>query len=252
VTGPKEREIRSNHSEGIVLRDVRFGYTRRRALWGGPARVALTCDSLVIPPGLTLLLGPNGAGKSTLLKLMAGIEAPETGHVLVDGKDLWREEIESRRSIAYVPEQPDLTPYATVGEVLRLVAALRGEPIEAGSTALARVGLGDLAHRTVRELSMGQRRRAVLAAALVGIPRVLLLDEPLEAMDRAMRETIVAWVTDRLAAGATVVVATHEIEPFTAFADRAVAIDSGVPRLIESLSRDDSHRMRELDTLARG
>ena len=65
---------------------------------------------LEIPAGLTLLLGPNGCGKSTLLKLAAGVEQPDAGRVEVDGKDLWVDEVEARRSLAYVPEQPDLTP----------------------------------------------------------------------------------------------------------------------------------------------
>ena len=92
-----------------------------------------------------------------------------------------------------------------------MAAALRGRDGGESARALDSMGLADLANRTVRELSMGQRRRAVLAAALIGEPRVLLLDEPLEAMDRGMRETIVAWLRGRLAAGSTAVVATHEL-----------------------------------------
>ena len=126
---------------------------------------------LEISPGLTLLLGPNGCGKSTLLKLAAGIERPDSGRVEIDGHDLWIDEVAARRGLAYVPEQPDLTPYATVREILDLVCRLRGEPARARREALERVGLGKLAHRSVRELSMGQRRRAVLAAALRGHAR---------------------------------------------------------------------------------
>lgn len=208
--------------------------------------------SVEIPAGLTLLLGPNGCGKSTLLKIAAGVEQPDQGRVEVNGHDLWTDEAEARRTLAYVPEQPDLTPYATVREILGLVCRLRGEPRQAAERALELVGLDLLAHRSVRELSMGQRRRAVLAAARIGAPAHLLLDEPLEAMDRGAREDILAWIEDRLAAGAAVTVVSHDIEPFAPLADRAFTVRDG--RCISSgeLPGDPRERMPVLERLARG
>lgn len=208
---------------------------------------------LEIAPGLTLLLGPNGCGKSTLLKMAAGVERPDAGRVEIDGHDLWMDEVAARRTLAYVPEQPDLTPYATVREILSLVCRLRGEPVERGREALERVGLGGgLGHRSVRELSMGQRRRSVLAAALVGTPRHVLLDEPLEAMDRSAREDLLAWVDRLIAAGAVVVVVSHEIEPFAPRAVRALAVRGG--RCVDAgiLPDDPAERLALLDGLARG
>ncbi len=207
----------------IALRDVRFAYGKRPA--------ALHCDALDIEAGLTLLLGPNGAGKSTLLKILAGVEHPTSGTVTVDGFDLWKREAAARRLIAYIPEQPDLSPYATLGDIMRLVCALRDAPIVDGERALAQVGLDALRDRTVRELSMGQRRRAMLAAALVGNPRVLLFDEPLESMDQAMREWLVGWIAQRLAVGAAVVVATHDVAPFASMAQRAIVVEAGTLRI---------------------
>jgi ABC-type multidrug transport system ATPase subunit len=207
---------------------------------------------LEISPGLTLLLGPNGCGKSTLLKMAAGIERPDSGRVEIDGRDLWVDEAEARRGLAYVPEQPDLTPYATVREILDLVCRLRGEPVARGREALEKVGLGQLTHRSVRELSMGQRRRAVLAAALMGTPRHALLDEPLEAMDRGAREDLLAW-TDRLvASGAVVVVVSHEIEPFAPRALRALAVSDGRCLDAGPLPDDPAERLALLDQMARG
>jgi ABC-2 type transport system ATP-binding protein len=227
----------------IAMRHVKFGYGRS---------VALTCDALDIGPGVTLLLGPNGAGKSTLLKLVAGVEHPTSGTVTVDGHDLWHDEIAARAAIAYVPEHPDLTPYATVGEVLGLVCRLRGRPVDDGERALATVGLDGLGDRSVRELSMGQRRRAVLAAAFIGEPSNLLLDEPLEAMDRAMRSWLTSWITAASDRQATVVVATHDVEPFTALARRAIVVAGGVPRMIDPLPADAEARATLLDRSARG
>ena len=227
----------------IALRNVRFSYGKV---------VALTCDALDVNTGVTLLLGPNGAGKSTLLKLVAGVEHPTAGTVAIDGHDLWRDEVAARAALAYVPEHPDLTPYATVAEVLGLVCRLRGRPVADGEHALATVGLDGLGDRSIRELSMGQRRRAVLGAAFIGEPTTLLLEEPLEAMDRAMRGWLTSWITASSQRGATVLIATHDVEPFVDLAQRAVVVAGGVPRVIDPLPADGDERMGLLDRSARG
>ena len=227
----------------IRFENVSFAYRK--------AEPVLSGVDLEIPPGLTLLLGRNGCGKSTLLKMAAGVERPDHGRVEVDGHDLWIDEEAARRSLAYVPEQPDLTPYATVREILGLVCRLRGEPGQAVDSALSLVGLDNLAHRSVRELSMGQRRRAVLAAARIGSPGHLLLDEPLEAMDRGAREDILAWIETRLADGATVVVVSHDIAPFAARADRAITVKDGRSVSPGELPRDPAERMSLPERLAR-
>ncbi len=191
--------------------------------------------NLEVPPGLNLLLGPNGCGKSTLLKIAAGVEKPAAGSVSVFGRDLWREEIAARSHLAYLPEHPDLSPYATVAEILTMVAGLRGQPKASVHQALEWVGLEGLEDRTVRELSMGQRRRAVLAASRIGTPECLLLDEPLEAMDRSFRSLMIGWLTDLRDRGATLLVVSHEIDSFAPIADRAVTVLDGRAVLVESL-----------------
>ena len=228
----------------IRFRQASFSYR--------PGEPVLSGVDLEVGPGLTLLLGPNGCGKSSLLKLAAGIEEPDGGTVEIDGKDLWIDEVEARRTLAYVPEQPDLTPYATVREILALVCRLRGEPRERGEEALDLVGLRALAHRSVRELSMGQRRRAVLAAARVGTPRHVLLDEPLEAMDRGAREDILAWIDRLVAAGATVLLVSHDIEPFVPRAARALTVRQGRCLTVDPLPEDPAARMALMERLARG
>jgi ABC-type multidrug transport system ATPase subunit len=130
----------------IQFRGTSFSYRR--------GETVIANLDLEIGPGLTLLLGENGCGKSTLLKLAAGIEAPDAGTVEIAGHDLWREEVAARRDLAYVAEQPDLTPFATIREILELVCRLRGVPIAQVQEAMARAALpASLAHRSVRELS---------------------------------------------------------------------------------------------------
>jgi ABC-2 type transport system ATP-binding protein len=227
----------------VRLRDVRFAYTSD----GAPA---LACDALDVPAGLTLVVGPNGAGKSTLLRLVAGVERPDEGEVALLGHDLWRDEVAARRALAYVPEHPELAPYVSVGELLLLVARLRGHPDAAAADVLRAVGLDGLAGRTVRELSMGQRRRALLGAAWIGEPRVLVLDEPLEAMDRPMRDAIVAWVAARRAAGAAILVATHEVAPFAPLVDRVLLVADGTVRWAPPLPDESDARRIALEALA--
>lgn len=229
-------------TRGFALDGVRFGYQ--------PGQSVLTSPALRIEPGLTLLLGPNGAGKSTLLKLLAGVERPHAGTITLDGIDLWRDEVGSRMGLAYVPEQPDLTPYASVREIIRLVAKLRGVPLGDGESAIERVGLTAVAGRSVRELSMGQRRRAVLAAAFVGRPATLLFDEPLETLDRSTRELLLGWLNEQIDDGATVVVSTHEIEPFLARSTGVVSVIDGVARWT-ALPADPTARLAQAEAASR-
>jgi len=203
----------------ISLRGVRFAYQ--------PGLTVLDVPTLDIGSGLTLLLGVNGAGKTTLMRLVAGVERPDEGTVTIDGHDLWTDEVRARRPIAYVPEQPDLTPYATVSEILSLVARLRREPAAAVAAALAAVGLASLGDRTIRELSQGQRRRAVVGAAMIGTPDVMLLDEPLESLDAEMRRSMLVWVDSAVGRGATVLLSTHQTAPFEGKATRSLVMDAG-------------------------
>ena len=203
----------------ISVRGVRFAY--RKGI------TVLDVPELDVGPGLTLLLGANGAGKTTLLRLMAGVERPDEGTVEIDGRNLWTDEESARGPLAYVPEQPDLTPYATLSEIFSLVARLRREPAGAVASALAAVGLTPLGKRTIRELSQGQRRRAVLGAAMIGTPGVVLLDEPLESLDAEMRQSLLSWVAAAVGRGATVLVSTHETAPFEGTATRRLRMEAG-------------------------
>jgi ABC-type multidrug transport system ATPase subunit len=218
----------------VDLQNIRFSYSS--------AAPTLDRVTFTIGPGLTLLLGPNGAGKSTLLKILAGVEKPDSGIVKINGFDLWKDEVAARRSLAYVPEYPDLTPYATIEDVIKLVCRLRSEPLDAGIRALTRAGISYAGNRSIRELSMGQRRRAVVAAAWIGNPKIILLDEPLESMDRAIRTTILSWIDGLAMTDAAVVIATHQVEPFVEKANRIVRVRNSACVLFEPLPADLGER----------
>jgi ABC-type multidrug transport system ATPase subunit len=214
-------------------------------------RPALVVPSLDIVPGLTMVVGANGSGKSTLLRIAAGVERPRKGEVTVDGHDLLRDEVAARRSLAFVPEHPELTPYASIADVLQLVARLRGATYEDVANSLDRVGLLEVAWHTVRELSMGQRRRALFATALLGDPKIVILDEPLETMDQGMRDLIIAWTRERRSRGATVLLATHDLQPFARDVDAVVVVRGGAVRLATASELGDD-RLAALEGLAGG
>jgi ABC-2 type transport system ATP-binding protein len=227
----------------IELRGIEFSYDGVRS--------ALAVPSLDIGTGLTMVVGQNGSGKSTLLRIAAGVDRPQKGTVSIHGHDLWRDEVAARRSLAFVPEHPELTPYATIVDVLQLVAGLRGAQYEDVANVLDRVGLLEVAWHTVRELSMGQRRRALFATALLGDPNTIILDEPLETMDHAMRDLIVSWARARRAAGASIILATHDLEPFADDVDSVIVVRAGATRVVP-VSELEGARLAALEALAAG
>lgn len=228
----------------IRFQNVSFAYEKEEKI--------LHSVNLELHPGLSLLLGPNGCGKSTLLKLASGVEIPDSGHIAIDGHDLWKEEGPARKGLAYLPEHPDLTPYASIREILDFVCRLREQSLEEGKKALEFFGLQHLAHRTVRELSVGQRRRAVFAACLIGTPSHILLDEPLEGMDRHIQREILGWIENHVKSGAIVVVVSHMIEPFIDLASASVTVQSGKAFRFKELPQLYEKRLAFLGQLAEG
>lgn len=228
----------------ISFHNVSFSYEKEEPVLNGL--------DVEFSPGLTLLLGPNGCGKSTLMKLAAGVEKPDSGNISIDGHDLWKTEVKARKNLAYLPEQPDLTPYANLNEILNLVSRLRDEPVEKGKEALRFFDLHEISHRTVRELSLGQRKRAVFAAALVGTPKNILLDEPLEGLDRSIQKEILDWISRRLKSGALVIVVSHFIEPFVKLASHIVTIKNGLAVHRKELPQDLDKRLALLEDYSRG
>jgi len=228
----------------IRFKNVTFSYEKDEHV--------LDSINLELSPGLTLLLGPNGCGKSTLLKLGSGVEKPDSGHITIDGHDLWKDEVAARNTIAYLPEQPDLTPYATLREILDLVCRLRGEPLEKSEDALKFFDLTKVAGRTVRELSLGQRRRAVFAACLIGVPRYILLDEPLEGMDRSIQKEILEWIFRHTEAGAVITVVSHSYEKFIELASHAVTVRNGKTVLFKTLPDSENKKFTLLEKLSKG
>jgi len=176
------------------------------------------------------LVGPSGSGKSTLLRLANRLDTPDTGRVLVDGRDVAQADpIELRRGIGYVFQNIGLFPHLNVAENIGIIPRLAGRaPIDV-ATALERVGLSpDLADRLPAQLSGGQQQRVGIARALAGEGRLLLMDEPFGALDPVTRDTLgktVRWLHDVL--GLTTILVTHDMAEALLLSDRIVVMTQG-------------------------
>ncbi len=161
---------------------------------------------------IVALVGKNGSGKSTLLMAIAGVLAPTDGRIVVDGANVWgnaHARAAARKALGYVPENADAPGFLRGSELWALCAASRGA--EAPSPALVeRLGLDELAEVALERMSLGQRRRACLAAALLGPPKLLVLDEPDNGLDVKRLDALVALVKDHAAGGGAAILATHD------------------------------------------
>ena len=132
-------------------------------------------------------LGQNGAGKTTVLHMLVGLLRPDQGGIFVAGHSLLTEREQVQRLCGYLPQRPEFCPWLSGGEFLRLSAELVGVPARQAKNAagkyLATVGLTEFARRRVGKYSGGMQQRLGLASALIGDPPVLLLDEPVSALD---------------------------------------------------------------------
>jgi thiamine transport system ATP-binding protein len=177
------------------------------------------------------VLGPSGSGKSTLLRAISGLQPLDAGQVLLDGVDL-APVPPHRRGVGLMFQDQALFPHLDVGGNVAFGLRMQGWAPADGRARVAElldlVGLPGTAGRAVRTLSGGEQQRVALARALAPRPGVLLLDEPLGALDRPLRERLVAELRDLFARlDQTVVAVTHDHAEAFALADRIVILDGG-------------------------
>jgi NitT/TauT family transport system ATP-binding protein len=206
-------------------------------------------DFIAEPGEFVALLGPSGCGKSTLLRLVAGLEPPSEGQLLVDGAEITG--TDPGRTIMF--QDPTLFPWRTVRGNAQLGPEARGT-LRANAArieeALALVGLGGFAEALPHQLSGGMAQRVSLARALVNEPRVLMLDEPLGKLDSLtrlamQRELVALWERERF----TALLVTHDVEEALLLADR-VLVFSDRPARIRADIRVDRPRPRRRDDAA--
>jgi sulfate/thiosulfate transport system ATP-binding protein len=194
--------------------------------------VALDDVSVEVPGGsLTALLGPSGSGKSTLLRVLAGLEAPDAGEVLISGEDATGV-VPQKRGVGFVFQHyaafKHMTVWNNVAFGLKIRRRPKAEIAERVQQLLELVQLSGFAHRYPAQLSGGQRQRMALARALAVEPKVLLLDEPFGALDARVRKELRAWLR-RLhdEVHVTTVFVTHDQEEAMEVADQIVVMNNG-------------------------
>lgn len=171
------------------------------------------------------LVGHNGAGKSTTLEMLMGLLDPTEGRIVVHGVDVRAAPVEARRLLGCVPEEPPLYEWLSAREMLEFVADVRGGGDLGRAIDLA--DLGDDVDRPIREYSQGMRRRTALAAATLGAPKVLVLDEALNGLDPPSAARTKAWLRGWVDQGGTVVLSTHVLEVVQRVTDRVVMLARG-------------------------
>jgi putative ABC transport system ATP-binding protein len=214
------------------------GKTYRTATESVPALVDVT---LSIPRAqVTVVVGPSGSGKSSLLRLLACIDSPDTGEVLVAGQRVDRLRPRARRrlrqrQVAYLFQRPgeNLLPYLDAVAQIRLAASLRGAPVsEAGALDLLdRLGLRERAGHLPGQLSGGEQQRLAVACGVVGGPTLVVADEPTAELDTAAAERVLTAMEDLAGAGVGFVLSSHDPRVM-AIADGFVRLDHG--RLVEA------------------
>ncbi|WP_277210814.1 ABC transporter ATP-binding protein [Isoptericola croceus] len=218
-------------SDGLEVRDVVVRYGQRR---GHAGTTAVDGVSLDVAAGEVLaLLGPSGCGKSSLLRAVAGLEPVAGGTVTFDGADLAGVPVH-RRGFGLLFQEGQLFPHRDVAGNVGYGLADRPRAERAARVAelLSLVGLDGFATRSVAELSGGEKQRVALARALAPRPRLLLLDEPLSALDRGLRERLAVEIRAVLhATRTTAVFVTHDHDEAFTVADRVAVMSAG--RLIQ-------------------
>jgi len=193
-------------------------------------RIAVADVTLEVAPGeIVALLGPNGAGKTTTMRMLAGLIAPTSGSVTIDGVLLGRATGSALRSrIGFLTEAPGLWDRLTVRENLRIYAGLYAlaHPQHAVDSAIEAFGLVPYASTRAAELSKGLRQKVALARAMLHVPSILLLDEPTSGLDPEVTRSVRGMLDERRQAGCAVLVSTHNLDEAERLADRVAVLQT--------------------------
>jgi ABC-2 type transport system ATP-binding protein len=208
--------VHSRPADPLVVDGLAVRFGRRMAL-----------DDLNLgakPVGLTAVLGPNGAGKTTLIRCCTGLLRPATGSIRVLGKAPGSSSIASR--VGFMPQSSGAWSGIKAGELLNYLGGLYAHPLDLRALT-DRLGIGEYAATPYRRLSGGQQQTVNLAAALIGRPAIVFLDEPTAGLDPHARRATWQLLRDVRAAGVTIVLTTHAMDEAEALADLIYILDRG-------------------------
>jgi ABC-2 type transport system ATP-binding protein len=202
---------------------------------------------LDVPEGEVFgFLGPNGAGKTTTIRLLVDYIRPTSGHASVLGMDAQADAVEIRRHIGVLPSDASLYPRMTGGQILRYLGNLRGG-VDAPYLAALVERFGVDLSRPVRQLSMGNRQKIALVAALMSRPRLLILDEPTTGLDPLVQMEFHAVLAEYTAEGRTVFLSSHTLSEVERVADRVAVIKQGRLVVTERVASLKDKAVRRLE-----
>src|SRR5438105_4637791 len=188
---------------------------------------ALDRLDLTLRPGEILgLLGPNGSGKSTALRLLLGFLKPSGGRASIDGHDCWRDSVNARRRVAYLPGELRLYENMTGRQLVQFLSQLRDQPVNAELDTLSRRFDIDL-DRPLVLLSSGMKRKVALLAVLVPHAPLLIMDEPTNALDPSMRDELLAQLRRARDQGQAVLFSSHVLTEVEQVCDRVGILQKG-------------------------
>jgi ABC-2 type transport system ATP-binding protein len=203
--------------------------TFRVGFWGRRVRAVTDLSFEVRAGEIFGLLGPNGAGKTTTLKILLGFVKPTSGHAYIAGGRAGT--VESRKNLGYLPENPALYEFLRGDEYLifagRLAGLSRADARKRTGELLERVGLAGRADRPIRKFSKGMAQRLALAQALIGKPRIVILDEPMSGLDPIGRKDVRDLILQLRDEGHTVLFSTHILSDVEAICDRVGILVEG-------------------------
>lgn len=178
------------------------------------------------PSQIIALLGPNGAGKSTLMNMITGYLAPSSGNICILGKDLSSDSLAVKQSIGFLPEGSPLYADMTVKSFITYLSRLKSLPTDEVFRVISLANLETVTSQKIETLSKGYRRRVGFAAALLGNPPVLLLDEPTDGLDPNQKEHLLGLISD-MGKDKTILISTHLLDEAKSVANRILIMDKG-------------------------
>ncbi len=204
----------------LKINNVSKSYKQNKALSG---------FTMTLTPGIYALLGPNGSGKSTLMNIITENLKRDSGEITYDGKDILKMGEEYLGLLGYMPQYPGIYPQFTAEEYLYYIAALKGvgDPAEQVTEILCAVELDDVRSMKTSTFSGGMKQRLALAQAVIGDPKILLLDEPTAGLDPKQRIAVRNYIS-KISLDKIVIIATHVVSDIEYIAKTAIFLKKGV------------------------
>lgn len=224
MTHPYRADLAADpRTQALAVRDLRKSFG---------SQIAVNSLNLDVPRGSIYgIVGPNGAGKTTMLTMACGLQRPDSGHSFIAGHNVWEDPIPAKRAMGLLMDGAPVFDRLTGAEYLHYLGALhkleRAESLRRAQELLDALSLSDAADKRISDYSAGMTKKILLAGAVLHNPEVLILDEPLEAVDPVSGRLIQQMLRAYAARGGTVILSSHVMELVEGLCDHVAIINGG-------------------------